>query len=153
VLSFVNTISCNDSWLPGNFAPRRRTIQILRKAGLSGILLCNLYSEQSYWAKMGNQRYMHYNDDGHLESFGTCFTSGPQVSTNRIQRYVISIVVAGTLVSASFMPYEQNIKPRISVSTIHLVQGTGSGLSSSTRTDGLCCIETFSWTRLWPMIA
>lgn len=61
--SFINTLQTDLSWLPGNFGPRKKTIRILRDAGLSGILLCNLYSEQSYWAKMGNQRYLRYKKD------------------------------------------------------------------------------------------
>ncbi|KAF9697213.1 hypothetical protein EKO04_004933 [Ascochyta lentis] len=70
---FINTLGTDNGWLPGNFDPRQRTIRILRKAGLSGVLLCNLYSEQSYWAKMGNQRYMHYDDKEQLKSFEICY--------------------------------------------------------------------------------
>ena len=69
--SFINTLKSDSSWLPGNFSPRSKTIHILRKAGLSGVLLCNLFSEQSYWAKMGNQRYLRYDDTGNMDSFGT----------------------------------------------------------------------------------
>lgn len=68
--SFVNTLNSDSRWLPGNFSPRRETIRLLRVAGLSGVLLCNLYSEDSYWAKMGNQRYLHYDGSDQLDSFG-----------------------------------------------------------------------------------
>ncbi|KZM26397.1 hypothetical protein ST47_g2476 [Ascochyta rabiei] len=70
---FINTLKTDNGWLPGNFDPRQRTIRILRKAGLSGVLLCNLYSEQSYWAKMGNQRYMRYDNHGQLKSLEICY--------------------------------------------------------------------------------
>lgn len=49
---------------------------ILRKAGLSGVLMCNLFSEQSYWAKMGNQSYLRYDDAGKLTSFGMPGSAG-----------------------------------------------------------------------------
>ncbi|KAJ8107400.1 hypothetical protein OPT61_g8894 [Boeremia exigua] len=70
---FINTLGTDQNWLPGNFSPHPRTIQILRKAGLSGILLCTLYSEQSYWAKMGNQSFMKYDKNGKLLSHEICY--------------------------------------------------------------------------------
>jgi hypothetical protein len=76
ISSFVNTLNSDSCWLPGNFSPRSKTIRILRKAGLSGVLLCNLFSEQSYWAKMGNQRYLRYDDTGNMDSFGTPESTG-----------------------------------------------------------------------------
>jgi len=72
-ICFVNTLKSDSSWLPGNFSPRLKTMCILRKAGLSGVLMCNLFSEQSYWAKMGNQSYLRYDDAGKLTSFEVCY--------------------------------------------------------------------------------
>lgn len=39
---------------------------------MSGILLYNLHSEQSYWAKMGNQQYLRYERDGRSDGWNTC---------------------------------------------------------------------------------
>ncbi|KAL1594123.1 hypothetical protein SLS59_008957 [Nothophoma quercina] len=68
---FIDTLKTKAGWLPGNFSARPETVSVLRRAGLSGILLSNLYSEESYWAKMGNQRFMRYNDDGDLQHYGS----------------------------------------------------------------------------------
>ncbi|KAF3002104.1 hypothetical protein E8E13_009803 [Curvularia kusanoi] len=70
---FVNTLECNSGWLPGNFSLRPETIRILREAGLSGLLLCNLFSKESYWAKMGNQRQFKYGDNDQLSSLELCY--------------------------------------------------------------------------------
>ena len=67
----MNTLGTDASWLPGNFDLRPQTIRVLRKAGLSKALLTNIFTEQGYWAKMGNQRMLHYNEAGELTSFGT----------------------------------------------------------------------------------
>jgi hypothetical protein len=40
-------------------------VQVLRKAGLSDVLLSNVYSKTGYWAKMGNLQFAH------SEHFGT----------------------------------------------------------------------------------
>lgn len=69
--SFVNTLDTSASWLPGNFDLGPQTIRILRKAGLSKALLTNLFSDQGYWAKMGNQRMLRHDESGKLVSFGT----------------------------------------------------------------------------------
>jgi hypothetical protein len=69
--SFVNTLSTDKGWLPGNFDIRPRTIRALRKAGLSKALLINIYSKQAYWAKMGNQRVLHRDENNNLRSLGT----------------------------------------------------------------------------------
>ncbi|KAF1947773.1 hypothetical protein EJ02DRAFT_390991 [Clathrospora elynae] len=70
---FVNTLDLNKSWMPGNFEIRPRTIRALRKAGLSKTVVANIYSKQGYWAKMGNQRFLHHNDKGDLISFEICY--------------------------------------------------------------------------------
>jgi hypothetical protein len=63
-------MAINAGWLPGNFNIHPDTIKILRKSGLSGLLLGNLWTRTGYWAKMGNQRRMHYDENGALSSFG-----------------------------------------------------------------------------------
>jgi len=70
VISFLNTLQAESSWLPGNFGIRPQTIHILRKAGLSGVLLTNLYSQHGRWLKMGDQRYLRHDDNGEFVSFG-----------------------------------------------------------------------------------
>jgi hypothetical protein len=45
-------------------------VEILRACGLSGLPLGDIYAPEGYWAKMGDQRLMHYDDEGSLESFG-----------------------------------------------------------------------------------
>ncbi|KAF1932880.1 uncharacterized protein M421DRAFT_1459 [Didymella exigua CBS 183.55] len=72
-ICFINTLATSKSWLPGNFDLPSSTVKVLREAGLSGILLCNLYSQESYWAKMGNQKYLHHNDMGKLDKFEICY--------------------------------------------------------------------------------
>jgi hypothetical protein len=88
IFSFINTsqksvtkVSEKD-WLPGNFSTPPTTIDILRACGLSGFLLCNIYSKEGYWSKMGNRRFMHHNNEGELESYGMrahagTFTANP----------------------------------------------------------------------------
>jgi hypothetical protein len=66
----VNTLSTNKGWLPGNFDFRPRTICALREAGLSKAILTNIYSRQAYWAKMGNQRVLHRDENNDLEALG-----------------------------------------------------------------------------------
>ncbi|KAF2023595.1 hypothetical protein EK21DRAFT_80526 [Setomelanomma holmii] len=72
-VSFIDTLATNLGWLPGNFSIHPDTVSILRFFGLSGLLLCNLWTEHGYWAKMGNQRFMQSNDDGLLESLDICY--------------------------------------------------------------------------------
>ncbi|KAJ4377402.1 hypothetical protein N0V83_000227 [Neocucurbitaria cava] len=68
-MCFINTLDTRASWLPGNFDIRPQALRLLLKAGLSRALLANIFSEQGYWAKMGNQRILRYNADGCLNSF------------------------------------------------------------------------------------
>ncbi|KAI8936960.1 hypothetical protein NX059_006188 [Plenodomus lindquistii] len=72
-MCFINTLDTNASWLPGNFDIRPQTIRILRKAGLSKVLLTNIFTEQGYWAKMGNQQVLLHDADGALASFEVCY--------------------------------------------------------------------------------
>lgn len=60
----------NAGWLPGNFNIPPDTINMLRKFGLSELLLGNIWTRTGYWAKMGNQRRMRYDETGVLSSFG-----------------------------------------------------------------------------------
>lgn len=69
--SFLNTLEPSSGWLPGNFEIRSRTFRILRDSGLSKTLLKNIYSKDTYWAKMGNQLFLRRNEKGDLLSFGT----------------------------------------------------------------------------------
>ena len=57
--------------------------------------MCNLYSRESYWAKMGNQRFLHYGEKERLEKFGTQFNPRLGGCTDCSQRSVINIVVDG----------------------------------------------------------
>ena len=72
MLSFLNTLQTNAGWLPGNFDIRPQTIRVLRQAGLSRVLLTNLYSRHGSWSKMGNQQCVRYDDNEELTSFGKC---------------------------------------------------------------------------------
>ncbi|KAF2828409.1 hypothetical protein CC86DRAFT_465246 [Ophiobolus disseminans] len=72
-MCFLNTLQANSSWLPGNFDIRPQTIRILRKAGLSGLLLTNLYSQSGYWSKMGNEQHLRHDDSGELVSSELCY--------------------------------------------------------------------------------
>ncbi|KAF1837364.1 hypothetical protein BDW02DRAFT_491758 [Decorospora gaudefroyi] len=65
-MCFINTLNATKGWLPGNFDIRAQTIRILLKAGLSKVIMANMYSKQCYWAKMGNQRFLHYDADNNL---------------------------------------------------------------------------------------
>ncbi|KAH7077769.1 hypothetical protein BKA63DRAFT_593022 [Paraphoma chrysanthemicola] len=70
---FVDTLVASSGWLPGNFSISPDTINTLRAFGLSGLLLCNLWTEDGYWAKMGNQRFMRCRADGNLEALEVCY--------------------------------------------------------------------------------
>jgi hypothetical protein len=63
-------LSSSEGWLPGNFSIAPNTLKLLRKYGLSQLILCNIWTKAGYWAKMGNQRLMHYEDNEDLRSFG-----------------------------------------------------------------------------------
>ncbi|KAH7088327.1 hypothetical protein FB567DRAFT_591733 [Paraphoma chrysanthemicola] len=65
---FVDTLAASSGWLPGNFSIPPETINTLRAFGLSGLLLCNLWTEDGYWAKMGNQRFIRCRTNGLMES-------------------------------------------------------------------------------------
>jgi hypothetical protein len=46
-------------------------MKCLQAAGLSPLLISNIYMEHSLWAKMGNQKLVHKNDEGKVTAFGT----------------------------------------------------------------------------------
>lgn len=96
-ISFINTLETNESWLPGNFDLPSSTIKVFREAGLSGVLLCNLYSRESYWAKMGNQRFLLYDDQGRLEKLGIASsTRFYEHANNNRQRSATNTAAGGT---------------------------------------------------------
>ncbi|KAH6872932.1 hypothetical protein BKA58DRAFT_456590 [Alternaria rosae] len=72
-MCFLNTLEPSSGWLPGNFEIRSRTFRILRDFGLSKSLLKNIYSKDTFWAKMGNQLFLRRNEKGDLLSFDTCY--------------------------------------------------------------------------------
>ncbi|KAF2271805.1 uncharacterized protein EI97DRAFT_243409 [Westerdykella ornata] len=72
-LSFIDSTNAPGPWALANFAIRSTTLSILQKAGLSSLLMSNIYSSEEFWAKMGNQRFLHRGDKGQLASFGMCY--------------------------------------------------------------------------------
>lgn len=55
----------------GNFTFRLSTLRILRRVGLSGVLLNAIFSPSGEWASMCNQCFTRHNpDNGDLSSFG-----------------------------------------------------------------------------------
>jgi hypothetical protein len=55
--SFIKTPGDHTQWVKGNFSMPPEIVQTLRLAGLSDVLLSNVYSETGYWAKMGNLQF------------------------------------------------------------------------------------------------
>ncbi|KAH4817025.1 hypothetical protein HBI55_040160 [Parastagonospora nodorum] len=72
-MCFLSTRQTDAGWLPGNFSIRPETIRTLRKAGLSDVLLTNLYSKHGNWSRMANQQYVRYDQDKTLKSFEYCY--------------------------------------------------------------------------------
>lgn len=68
--SFIKTPGNHTDWEKGNFSIPADVVRVLRKAGISGALLSNVYSDSCYWAKMGDQHYSRYDENGNLASFG-----------------------------------------------------------------------------------
>lgn len=70
IVSFIDTFDAVGGGLPGNFSFRPSTIQCLRAAGMSSLLLSNVYTESSHWVKMGNQRLVNRDGQGKMTDFG-----------------------------------------------------------------------------------
>ncbi|KAF1360582.1 hypothetical protein EJ07DRAFT_115890, partial [Lizonia empirigonia] len=70
---FVNTPGNHTDWEKGNFSIPADIVRVLRKAGISSALLSNVYSDSCYWAKMGDQQYSRYDENGNLASFEVCY--------------------------------------------------------------------------------
>lgn len=87
-------------------------VQILRKAGLSDVLLSNVYSKPGYWAKMGNLQFAH------SEHFGTYHPIKAEQFLTESQRYATSIGVGGMQRLAISISSGQSLRASGSVSTI-----------------------------------
>jgi hypothetical protein len=68
--SFLNTLKSNLSWLPGNFCTRPRILKALLKAGLSKIVLGDMFTLEGSFARMGEQCFQRRHKNGDLSSFG-----------------------------------------------------------------------------------
>ncbi|KAH8731756.1 hypothetical protein GQ44DRAFT_697986 [Phaeosphaeriaceae sp. PMI808] len=72
-ICFINTLNSVGGYLPGTFNFRPSTLQSLRKVGISALLLSNIYTESSHWAKMGNQKRIRMDEQKSLSSFELCY--------------------------------------------------------------------------------
>ncbi|KAF2448907.1 hypothetical protein P171DRAFT_221390 [Karstenula rhodostoma CBS 690.94] len=72
-ICLITTPGDHTQWERGNHSILDNTTQILRGAGMSSLLLNNIRSETCYWAKMGDQRFLRYDKEGHLEKFEICY--------------------------------------------------------------------------------
>ncbi|KAF2645001.1 hypothetical protein P280DRAFT_535697 [Massarina eburnea CBS 473.64] len=71
--SFLNTLSSDVSWLPGNFSIRPRILKALLKAGLSKLVLGEIFTFEGSFAKLGEQCFQKKDKDGNLTSFEICY--------------------------------------------------------------------------------
>lgn len=71
IFSFINTLSSNTGWLPGNFSIQPTTLRILQKAGFSAVILSHIFDSEGAWAKMGNQCSQFRDNGTSMSSFGT----------------------------------------------------------------------------------
>ncbi|KAF2687246.1 hypothetical protein K458DRAFT_415510 [Lentithecium fluviatile CBS 122367] len=66
---FLSTLQSRIGYLPGNFTFRPRTLRILQKAGLSGVILGSIFSADGNWANMGSHCFTQNDNDSCLSSF------------------------------------------------------------------------------------